>query len=103
MLIDGSRFFGGGESPQAEDGFNEEKLYGEPVVSDEELKQMALRVVKEDIEAGKKANESMAGERATLYELYRAKNAVSDDLRDTTRKGRSRVISSDVMDSIEWM
>lgn len=103
MLIDGSRFLGGGESPQAEDGFNEEKPYGEPVRSDEELKQMALRVVKEDIEAGKKANESMAGERATLYELYRAKNTVSDDLRDTTRKGRSRVISSDVMDSIEWM
>ena len=103
MLVDGSNTWGNGESPQAEDGFNEDKLYGEPVRSDEELKQMVLRVVKEDIEAGRKANESMAGERATLYELYRAKNTVSDDLRDTTRKGRSRVISSDVMDSIEWM
>ena len=73
--------------------------YGEAPADDRELKEMALRIVKEDIEAGKKANDAMSSRRSELYDLYRSK----DDTKDEDRQGRSRIVSSDVMDTIEWM
>jgi len=59
---------------------------------------IALRVVKADIEVAKTANDSEKGARQEAYELYRAMGNGEKD-----RPGRSRVKSSDVMDMIEWL
>jgi hypothetical protein len=50
----------------------EESPYGTPAQSDEELKEMALRVVRDDIEAGKKGTDAMSAFRSQMYSLYRA-------------------------------
>ena len=79
----------------------EESPYGTPAQSDEELKEMALRVVRDDIEAGKKGTDAMSAFRSQMYSLYRAKPV---DGNETEKDGgRSRIVSSDVMDTVEWM
>ena len=77
--------------------------YGDAPRDGNELKALALRVVKEDIEAGKKATESMSGMRQEMYALYRSRESNENEDEDETRPGRSRIKSSDVMDTIEWM
>ena len=74
-----------------------ESPYGDPPEGIEGLKKLALEVVKDDIEVSKRANSAEEGTRSKLYELYRAKYDTSED------NGRSRINSSDVMDTIEWM
>ena len=61
-------------------------------------KDIALRVVKADIEVAKTANDSEKDLRQEAYNLYRAMGDGKDD-----RPGRSRIKSSDVMDMIEWL
>ncbi len=72
--------------------------YGDPPEGLEGLKKLALEVVKDDIEVSKRANSAEEGTRTRLYELYRAKYDASGE-----DNGRSRINSSDVMDTIEWM
>ncbi len=76
--------------------------YGEAPEDEKGLKELALRVVKEDIEAGTKASEAMSSTRQEMYSLYRTSEA-AETTDDETRPGRSRIKSSDVMDTIEWM
>lgn len=75
-----------------------ESPYGDPPEGIEGLKKLALEVVKDDIEVSKRANSAEEGTRSNLYELYRAKYDTSGE-----DNGRSRINSSDVMDTIEWM
>lgn len=62
------------------------------------LAQRVLRIIKDDIETGRRANENEQDQRVRNYNIYRAKG---DGLKD--RPGRSRIKSSDTMDAIEWM
>ena len=73
---------------------------GRPVVEEDskDPKDIALRVVKADIEVAKTANDSEKDLRQEAYNLYRAMGDGKDD-----RPGRSRIKSSDVMDMIEWL
>lgn len=73
---------------------------GRPVVKEDskDPKDIALRVVKADIEVAKTANDSEKDLRQEAYNLYRAMGDGKDD-----RPGRSRIKSSDVMDMIEWL
>lgn len=64
----------------------------------DDLAQRVLRIIKDDIETGRRANENEQDQRVRNYNIYRAKG---DGLRD--RPGRSRIKSSDTMDAIEWM
>lgn len=64
----------------------------------DDLAQRVLRIIKDDIETGRRANENEQDQRVRNYNIYRAKG---DDLKD--RPGRSRIKSSDTMDAIEWM
>lgn len=73
-------------------------VFGSPPQDEEELKRLALRIVKDDVESGKRANDAMSGRRQELYQLYRAREDEKPG-----REGRSRIVSSDVMDVIEWM
>lgn len=61
-------------------------------------KEIALRVVKADIEVARQASDSEKATRQDAYDLYRG--SADDPLQ---RDGRSRVRSSDVMDMIEWL
>lgn len=61
-------------------------------------KMFAAKIVKADITSSRQANESESGRRTELYDLYRARGNDRG-----TREHRSRIASSDVMDSIEWM
>lgn len=63
-----------------------------------DLAQRVLRIIKDDIETGRRANENEQDQRVRNYNIYRAKG---DGLKD--RPGRSRIKSSDTMDAIEWM
>ncbi|MEG1798764.1 MAG: hypothetical protein RR214_01140 [Synergistaceae bacterium] len=65
----------------------------------ESQKIFAANIVKADITASKQSNESESGRRSELYDLYRARGSGDKG----TREHRSRISSSDVMDSIEWM
>lgn len=69
-----------------------------PIDSLEDSEAFALRVVKADIETGKKANDAEKAKREEAYSLYRA---MGDP--DEHDDGRSRTKSSDVMDMIEWL
>ena len=64
----------------------------------DDLAQRVLRIIKDDIETGRRANENEQDQRVRNYNIYRAKG---DGLKD--RPGRSRIKSSDTMDAIEWM
>ncbi len=64
----------------------------------DELAQRILRIVKDDIETGRRANENERDMRVRDYNIYRAKGDGRQD-----RPGRSRIKSSDTMDAIEWM
>lgn len=64
----------------------------------DDLAQRVLRIIKDDIETGRRANENEQSQRVRNYNIYRAKG---DGLKD--RPGRSRIKSSDTMDAIEWM
>ena len=77
-------------TPQADTG----EPYNEP--SDLELK--VIKLVKDDIEAGKRANLNERDNRVKHYNIYRARGDGRLD-----RPGRSRIKSSDTMDAIEWM
>jgi hypothetical protein len=73
--------------------------YDEEGSSDiDEITAKVIRVVKNDIETGKRANESEQANRVKHYNIYRAKG---DDIAE--RDGRSRIKCSDTMDAIEWM
>ena len=74
--------------------------YGDAPANDREVKELALKVVQEDIDAAKKSNDAMSGRRSELYDLYRSK---ADQEVEEDHPGRSRIVSSDVMDTIEWM
>lgn len=65
----------------------------------------ARKVVKGDVEAGKRWADSQSGHRTEMYSLYRAKQGqkIAGAGESETRPGRSRIDSSDVMDVIEWM
>ena len=64
----------------------------------DDLAQRILRIIKDDIETGRRANDNERERRVRNYNIYRAKG---DGRKD--RPGRSRIKSSDTMDSIEWM
>ena len=64
----------------------------------DDLAQRVLRIIRDDIETGRRANENEQDQRVRNYNIYRAKG---DGLKD--RPGRSRIKSSDTMDAIEWM
>ena len=64
----------------------------------DDLAQRILRIIKDDIETGRRANDNERERRVGNYNIYRAKG---DGRKD--RPGRSRIKSSDTMDSIEWM
>lgn len=66
--------------------------------SETDKSQKILRIIKDDIEAGKRANENDRDLRVNNYNIYRAKGDGKQD-----RPGRSRIRSSDTMDAIEWM
>ena len=73
--------------------------YDEEGSSDiDEITAKVIRVIKNDIETGKRANESEQANRVKHYNIYRAKG---DDIAE--RDGRSRIKCSDTMDAIEWM
>ena len=73
--------------------------YDEEGSSDiDETTAKVIRVIKNDIETGKRANESEQANRVKHYNIYRAKG---DDIAE--RDGRSRIKCSDTMDAIEWM
>jgi|GEM_PF-2441740 len=63
-----------------------------------ELKELALRVVKSDIAQGKQASDSESEKRKKFYDLYRARG----DEGKSERPGRSTIPGSDVMNCIEW-
>lgn len=64
-------------------------------VSDEDSKVLAM--VMEDITAAKRLNDEKIPQWEEFYQLYRAKSI------GTEREGRSQVVSSDVMDAVEWI
>lgn len=65
----------------------------------DDVKQLALRVVKADIETGKKASDAETAKRQKYYSLYRARG----DEGKSNRQNRSTFTSSDVMNCIEWI
>ena len=57
----------------------------------------ALRIVTGDREAAQKLHNDLSTEREESYRYYRGK-ALGNE-----REGRSKVVSSDVMDAVEWI
>ena len=64
-----------------------------------DLKQLAMRVVKTDIQNAKSASDAEKAKRTRFYSLYRARG----DEGKSERKNRSEFTSSDVMNCIEWI
>jgi len=65
--------------------------------SEEERLERALAVVKGDREASEELQETLAPFREEAYRFYRGR-ALGNE-----RAGRSKVVSSDVMDAVEWV
>jgi hypothetical protein len=72
--------------------------YGPVSDGNTELEEKVLKIIKDDIDSGKRANEAERDSRVKHYDIYRAKGDGKLD-----RPGRSRLKSSDTMDAIEWM
>ena len=74
-----------------------ESVGGDDVEADNAVLDRALRIVTGDREAAQKLHNDLSTEREESYRYYRGK-ALGNE-----REGRSRVVSSDVMDAVEWI
>ena len=97
LMTGGKAPLGSGDIEMLEESLM--NAYDEAGVSDiDETTEKVIRIIKNDIETGKRANESEQANRVKHYNIYRAKG---DDIAE--RDGRSRIKCSDTMDAIEWM
>ena len=74
-----------------------ESVGGDDVEAESAVFDRALRIVTGDREAAQKLHNDLSTEREESYRYYRGK-ALGNE-----REGRSKVVSSDVMDAVEWI
>ena len=74
-----------------------ETVSGDDGEADNAVLDRALRIVTGDREAAQKLHNDLSTEREESYRYYRGK-ALGNE-----REGRSKVVSSDVMDAVEWI
>lgn len=92
-----------GDIGAAIEGVVEEMLAEVPVMDEDEeerrrvLEERALAVAKGDLSAARDYQSPLSDVREEAYRYYRGKGLGNE------REGRSSVVSSDVMDAVEWM